>query len=145
MLSEFKWFVLAERDLKVLLSKNELYLIMPISRDHKDFWCWRNPYSWQVIYFLCFILFLTRQKYLFNFPCKPSIFVPSTANRVNKLLPFFEKPITSYQGGSQSSTAAKITSWKDVYPFENHLWNIFPLIIIAYEVKQHLFAHSHAK
>lgn len=125
--------------------KNELYLVMAMPCVHKDFWCWRNPSSLQVIYFLCFILFLPRQKYLFNFPCKSSIFVAFIANRENKLFPYFEKPITSYQGGSQSSTAVKITSWKYVHPFENNLWNIFPLIIIVYEVKQHLFAHSHVK
>lgn len=76
----------------------------------------------------------------FNFHCKSSIFAPCTSNRENRLCHSFEKPITSYQGGSQSLIVAKTSSWKDVYPFENHLWTNFPLIIIAFEEKQSLFA-----
>lgn len=97
----------------------------------------------QATYFQCFILLITRQKlpslFLYS-QSKSNIFALCTNNREKRLFSSFEKPIMSYQGGSQSLTVARNSSWKCMYPFENHLWTSFSLIIIAYEAKQSLFA-----
>jgi len=66
-------------------------------------------------------------KCLFKFYCRHTTFAPCTSSRENWLFPSFEKPTTSYQGGSQSLIVGKMSSWEDMYPFENHLWTNFTL------------------